>query len=253
MSEQLLRPKLENIISGHNINNDDADWLRAALAQYADGAEVAAYRLRDEEASTHYGKDVYVYWSKDEFRDHPDKPKLLALLEPLYAAPPANQEQKCAQCQKPYKHGTNKAGCPKCAPGVRIAEVEFQKPLHASQEQADCAPFGYFRPEPFGWTDCAKTDDGAIALYEHPAEVEQLKNELRLSDDMLKAVADLCQKYERWLEFLHKPNKDSEGFEWGIARVKFDGDKTIALWTNQDHSDLDAAIDAAQAERAKGG
>ncbi len=163
----------------------------------------------------------------------------------------AQPEQKCAQCQKPYKHGTNKAGCPKCAPGVRIAEVEFQKPLHASQEQADCEPFGYFRPEAFGWTDCAKTDDGAIALYEHPAEVEQLKNELRLSDDMLKAVAVLCQKYERWLEFLHSPNKDSEGFEWGIARVKFDGDKTIALWTNQDHSDLDAAIDAAQAERAR--
>jgi hypothetical protein len=30
-------------------------------------------------------------------------------------------------------------------------------------------PFGYFRAEPFGWTDCAKTDEGAIALYERPA------------------------------------------------------------------------------------
>lgn len=30
-------------------------------------------------------------------------------------------------------------------------------------------PFGYFKPEPFGWTDCAADDDGAIALYEHPA------------------------------------------------------------------------------------
>jgi hypothetical protein len=29
-------------------------------------------------------------------------------------------------------------------------------------------PFGYFRPEPFGWTDCAETDEGAIPLYEHP-------------------------------------------------------------------------------------
>ena len=26
-------------------------------------------------------------------------------------------------------------------------------------------PFGYFKHEPFGWTDCAETDDGAIALY----------------------------------------------------------------------------------------
>ena len=30
-------------------------------------------------------------------------------------------------------------------------------------------PFGYFRPEPFGWTNCDPTDEGAIALYEHPA------------------------------------------------------------------------------------
>ena len=29
-------------------------------------------------------------------------------------------------------------------------------------------PFGYFKAEPFGWTDCAETDEGAIALYEHP-------------------------------------------------------------------------------------
>ena len=36
----------------------------------------------------------------------------------------------------------------------------------------DCAPepepFGYFKSEPFGWTDCAETDDGAIALYTAP-------------------------------------------------------------------------------------
>ena len=38
--------------------------------------------------------------------------------------------------------------------------------------QAD-EPFGYFRPEPFGWTDCAETDEGAIALYTHPAVVPE--------------------------------------------------------------------------------
>ena len=32
-------------------------------------------------------------------------------------------------------------------------------------------PFGHFRVEPFGWTDCAKDDEGAIALYERPQEV----------------------------------------------------------------------------------
>lgn len=30
-------------------------------------------------------------------------------------------------------------------------------------------PFGHFRAEPFGWTDCAEDDEGAIALYERPA------------------------------------------------------------------------------------
>jgi len=32
-------------------------------------------------------------------------------------------------------------------------------------------PFGHFRVEPFGWTDCAEDDEGAIALYERPQEV----------------------------------------------------------------------------------
>jgi hypothetical protein len=33
-------------------------------------------------------------------------------------------------------------------------------------------PFGYFRAEPFGWTDCAETDEGAVALYEAPPAQE---------------------------------------------------------------------------------
>ena len=27
-------------------------------------------------------------------------------------------------------------------------------------------PFGYFKAEPFGWTDCASDDDGAMPLYD---------------------------------------------------------------------------------------
>lgn len=34
---------------------------------------------------------------------------------------------------------------------------------------ADSEPFGYFRADAMGWTDCAATDEGAIALYERPA------------------------------------------------------------------------------------
>ena len=37
-------------------------------------------------------------------------------------------------------------------------------------EIKDDKPFGYFRAEPFGWTDCAPTDEGAIPLYERPKQ-----------------------------------------------------------------------------------
>jgi len=33
--------------------------------------------------------------------------------------------------------------------------------------EAHQEPFGYFRATPFGWEDCKKDDEGAIALYEH--------------------------------------------------------------------------------------
>ena len=41
-------------------------------------------------------------------------------------------------------------------------------------------PYGYFRVEPFGWTDCAETDEGAIPLYEHEdiARLEAQRDEL---------------------------------------------------------------------------
>ena len=39
----------------------------------------------------------------------------------------------------------------------------------ALEQQSNPEPFGYFRALPFGWEDCAETDDGAIPLYEHPA------------------------------------------------------------------------------------
>ena len=38
---------------------------------------------------------------------------------------------------------------------------------------APSEPFGYFKAQPFGWTDCAETDDGAVALYERPQQAAQ--------------------------------------------------------------------------------
>lgn len=38
----------------------------------------------------------------------------------------------------------------------------------AAERAARAEPFGYFKPEPFGCTDCHEDDDGAVALYEAP-------------------------------------------------------------------------------------
>ena len=38
---------------------------------------------------------------------------------------------------------------------------------------APSEPFGYFKAQPFGWTDCAEGDDGAVALYERPQQAAQ--------------------------------------------------------------------------------
>lgn len=46
-------------------------------------------------------------------------------------------------------------------------------------------PFGYFRAEPFGWTDCSEDAEGAIALYEHPAKPAQ---EVGLTDAGIAAL-----------------------------------------------------------------
>ena len=56
------------------------------------------------------------------------------------------------------------------AGGVSAQRIR-QESDHITQPRKMVAaqePFGYFKAEPFGWRDCAETDEGAIALYEAP-------------------------------------------------------------------------------------
>ena len=81
-------------------------------------------------------------------------------------------------------------------------------------------PFGYFRAEPFGWTDCAEDDEGAIALYERPQEVgltdawllEQFKHhpnwELSTSND------PECDQNLFWL--VHEVKGGRNDREWSL-------------------------------------
>ena len=55
-------------------------------------------------------------------------------------------------------------------------------------------PFGYFKAEPFGWRDCAETDEGAIALYEAPQQ----------QADALEAAVDMLDTARTDLEMLRK-------------------------------------------------
>ena len=49
-----------------------------------------------------------------------------------------------------------------------IAAIATQPAAQPQQE-----PFGYFRADAFGWTDCAETDENAKALYEYPFAKER--------------------------------------------------------------------------------
>lgn len=35
-----------------------------------------------------------------------------------------------------------------------------------SEQKHTPEPFGFFRAEPFGWTDCSETDEGATQLFD---------------------------------------------------------------------------------------
>lgn len=51
--------------------------------------------------------------------------------------------------------------------GVVIRD-DLRAIINEAKEKAQ-EPFGYFKAEPFGWTDCAEADEGAVALYEYPS------------------------------------------------------------------------------------
>lgn len=57
---------------------------------------------------------------------------------------------------------------------------------------------------------------------------------------------------EERLAFLHSTNKDAEGWEWGVVRIRNVDGRIEYLWGLSDNSDIDAAIQA-QAGDAKGG
>lgn len=54
-----------------------------------------------------------------------------------------------------------------------------------SEQKHAPEPFGYFKAEPFGWTDCAETDECAIPLY----DIESIKSISKSRDSFKDAAA----------------------------------------------------------------
>lgn len=65
----------------------------------------------------------------------------------------------------PAGHSWDKLDGKACIRGA--LEIEALRALLATAT-APTEPFGYFKAEPFGWTDCGPDDEGAVALYEKP-------------------------------------------------------------------------------------
>lgn len=84
----------------------------------------------------------------------------------------AEQPEQCRHRIADARNPVVKSGylCVDC--GALFAAADHTKQPAQQQE-----PFGYFKPEPFGWTDCAETDEGAIALYDRPPASKPLTDE----------------------------------------------------------------------------
>lgn len=154
-------------------------------------------------------------------------------------------------------------------------------------------PFGYFKPEPFGWTDCAETDDGAIALYELPpapsapdeelqaafdrglkagneqkeaqqVEIHRLHDLLAATTTQAEAPADVARDAALYCAAQRACAELPEGWE---IRIELERSAGIVILVNPDGEDVDyssdheymasdinAAIDAAiEREKMKGG
>lgn len=73
------------------------------------------------------------------------------------------------------------------AASLADAQVIALEALTAAQPAQVQEPFGHFRAEPFGWTACAETDEGAVALYERPVPEVFTLQELH---DLDRAIDD---------------------------------------------------------------
>ena len=113
-------------------------------------------------------------------------------------------------------------------------------------------PFGYFRAEPFGWTDCAEGDEGAVALYEKAGVTDATLHKIIASvEAALDAAGAPAGTLVDRIVALGKDAEDAGRLDWLTFNI---GGKALrdigVIWS--EHGDARRAIDAARTQQDAG-
>lgn len=102
--------------------------------------------------------------------------------------------------------------------------------------------------------DRCKLATDCLPMAEYRTQLEALHAEMlaniKSADGMIQSMAQVIDKDDARWKFLHTTNKDAQGFEWCVLRVKWENGRISEAWqTNSNLSDMDAEI-ARQAVQA---
>jgi hypothetical protein len=95
----------------------------------------------------------------------------------------------------------------------------------------------------------AERDAEIESLKERNSEWSAMAAEEQARAEAAERRAAEAEKDAERLRWLHNNTyKDTEGYEYGVAKIKFENGQPVSvLWTYSDHRDVDAAIDAMRA------
>ena len=114
-------------------------------------------------------------------------------------------------------------------------------------------PFGYFKAEPFGWTDCAETDDGAIALFDAPPAPTPAEAPADVARGVRLQVEAEFAALLPGITYMDEPDGGSPTVQEQVKRMAKDAERYRLLrkryWSG---NLLDAEVDAAIVEQQRG-
>jgi hypothetical protein len=135
-------------------------------------------------------------------------------------------------------------GCPDVEGNGKTLVSELEAVTRAfaglPEQQGQDEPFGYFKAEPFGWTDCAATDEGAVALYERP----QPRKEGQSKDEReaFEQACRLAMADSETLTFLREPDGSYDNthvhFAWVLWQAaRLSAPQAAGQWRSIDEAE----------------